>query len=267
MKRTFATIAAAAAVGLSIATSHASETTSPPTVDHVATPARQLDLGMTAGQVLRIMGEPTRTTAFSMDGRAQSKLEFTDGVPTRIILSDGKISSVRLDVFRPDKTDLPAFGRAAWPGLAESVVRHVLGEPIEIHHHNLFDINVDQWVFVRAGQADLSVFFRAGRVIARAIGREVPNDLFRVELPSPPNAEGEGRMLAPRLGMTTTDVEALYGAPRYRVDHVFNGQPSSHAVYEVSERRTFTALTFVEGVVTELEDLGRMPDDPAFQGR
>jgi hypothetical protein len=50
-KRTFATIAAAAAVGLSIAASHASDITSPPSVDHVPTPARQLDLGMTVDEV------------------------------------------------------------------------------------------------------------------------------------------------------------------------------------------------------------------------
>jgi hypothetical protein len=265
MKRTFATIAAAAAVGLSIAASHASDTTSPPAVDHVATPARQLDLGMTAEQVLRIMGEATKTTAFSMDGTERCNLEFAGAVPTKIILADGKMASVKLDVFHPDKTDLPAYGRAAWPGLAESAVRQVLGVPIEIHHHNLFGINVDQWVFARAGQGDLSVYFRAGRVIARAMGRYVPNDLFRVELPSPPQVEGQ--MLAPRLGMTTSDIEALYGAPLYRVDYVFNGRSSLHVVYKVSETGTFTALTFVDGVVTELEDLGRVPDDPVFQGR
>lgn len=265
MKRTFATIAAAAAVSLSIAASHASEITSPPTVDHVATPARQLELGMTAQQVLRIMGEPAKTTAFSTDGAEQCKLEFAGAVPTEITLADGKMSGVKLDVFRPDKTDLPAFGRAAWPGLAESAVRRALGEPIEIHHHNLFGVNVDQWVFVHAGQSDLSVFFRAKRVIARAIGREVPNDLFRVELPSPPKAEGG--MLAPHLGMTTSDIGELYDAPHYHDDYVFNGQPSLHAVYKVGETGTFTALTFVDGVVTELEDLGRMPDDPSFQGR
>ena len=69
------------------------------------------------------------------------------------------------------------------------------------------------------------------------------------------------------MGLTTTDIEELYGSPEYRVDYVFNGQPSSHAVYKVSETGTFTALTFVDGVVTELEDLGRMPNDPSFQGR
>jgi putative flavoprotein involved in K+ transport len=257
--------AAAAVVGLSITASHASHITSPPTLEHVATSARQLDLGMTGQQVLRIMGEPAKTTAFSMDSAEQCKLEFAGAVPTEIILTDGKMSSVKLDVFRPDKTNLPAFGRVAWPGLAESAVRHLLREPIEIRHHNLFGIDVDQWVFARSGQADLSVFFRAGRVIARAMGREVPDDLFRVALPSPPKAEG--RMLAPRLGMTTNDIEELYGSPDYRVDYVFNGQPSSHAVYKVSVRGTFTALTFVDGVVTEFEDLGRMPDDPSFQGR
>lgn len=265
MKRTFATIAAAAAVGLSIASSQASDVTSPPTVDHVPTPARQLDLGMTAGEALRIMGEPTKTTAFSMDGKEQCELEFAGGVPTKIILADGKISSVRLDVFRPDKTDLPAFGRAAWPGLAESAVRQVLGVPSEIHHYNLFGIKVDQWVFVRDGQVHLSVFFRARRVIARAVGREVPGDLFRVELPLPP--EAEGGKLVPRLGMTTSDIEALYGAPHYRVDYVFNGQPSLRVVYKVRGSGTFTAVTFVDSVVTEPEDLGTVPNDPVFQGR
>jgi hypothetical protein len=142
MKGTFLTMLAAATVGVSIAASRASDMTSPPTVDHVSTPARQLDLGMTAQQVLCIMGEPAKTTAFGMDDAEQRRLEYAGAVPTEIILADGKISSVKLDAFRPDKTNLPTFGRAASPGLAESVVRRVLGEPIEIDHHNLFGINV-----------------------------------------------------------------------------------------------------------------------------
>jgi hypothetical protein len=84
-------------------------------------------------------------------------------------------------------------------------------------------------------------------------------------LPSPPNAKGA--TLAPRLGMTTSDIEALYGAPHYRADYVFHGQPSLHAVYKVRDSGTFTAVTFVDGVVTELEDLGTVLNDPIFQGR
>jgi hypothetical protein len=64
MRAALVAIGAATAIGLSIAASHASDVTSPPAVDHVATPARQLDLGMTAAQVFRIMGEPVKTTAF-----------------------------------------------------------------------------------------------------------------------------------------------------------------------------------------------------------
>jgi hypothetical protein len=267
MKETSAVFAATAAVGLSLMASHAGDikTPSAPRVDFVATPVRDLDLGMTTEQVLRAMGEPARAVTFSLDGVEERKLEFGGAVPTKIILTDGRVSSIKLDAFRPDKSEIPAFGRAAWPGLAESAVLRVLGEPTEIHHHNLFGINVDQWVFLRAGQADLSVFFRARREFARATGREIPDDLFRVELPSRPNADC--RMLAPRLGMTTIDVEELYGAPYYRVDYVFNGQPTLHVVYKVGEKGTFTAVTFVDGVMTELEDLGRMPDDASLQGR
>ena len=29
---------------------------------------------------------------------------------------------------------------------------------------------------------------------------------------------------------------------------------------------TFAGVTFVDGVATELDDLGRLPDDPTFQG-
>jgi hypothetical protein len=167
-------------------------------------------------------------------------------------------SALTKPIFRPS-------AGATWPGLAESAVRHMLAVPTEIRHYNLFGINVDQWIFARDGEGDLSLFLRAGRVIAPGRGREVPGELFRVELPSSPN--GGGSTLAPRLGMTTNDVQALYGAPRYRVDYVFSGQPSLHAVYKVGEKGTFTAVTFVDGVATELEDLGTVPNDPVFQGR
>jgi hypothetical protein len=33
------------------------------------------------------------------------------------------------------------------------------------------------------------------------------------------------------------------------------------------DNETFVAFTFVDGVMTEFENLGRMPDDTSFQGR
>jgi hypothetical protein len=84
-------------------------------------------------------------------------------------------------------------------------------------------------------------------------------------LPSLP-AGSEGPISTPRLGTTAHDIEETYGAPRYRVDYVRNGQPASRGVYEISKTGSFVAFSFVDGVVIELEDLGRMPDDPSFQG-
>ena len=96
--------------------------------------------------------------------------------------------------------------------------------------------------------------------------RDVPADLFQVDLPSPPLAESEGPMREPRVGMTESDVRELYGAPRFRVDYVSNGQPSSREIYQSRSNETFFAFAFVDGIMTEFENLGRMPDDSSFQG-
>ncbi|WP_157450371.1 hypothetical protein [Bradyrhizobium sp. ARR65] len=267
MTRTFAMFASAAIVGLALTTGHAAEVPFPPQVNFVATPANQLQLGMTGDDVLRVMGKAAKETDFADGSTQMRKLEFAATIPAQVVLSDGKVSRVTLDAFRMDKDALPSFIRRAWPGFASSVVRRALGEPSAVLHHKFFDVEVDQWVYARVGEGEASVFFRADRVIARAVGRGVPADLFRVELPSPPDAEGEAPPLAPRVGMTESNVKELYGAPLYRVDYVFNGQAASHAVYQTGKQGTFTGFTVVDSVVTELEDLGRMPTDPSFQGR
>jgi hypothetical protein len=69
------------------------------------------------------------------------------------------------------------------------------------------------------------------------------------------------------VGMTAHDVRELTGALKFRVDYVRNGQPASREVYESRSDETFVAFTFVNGVMTEFENLGRMPNDASFQGR
>lgn len=267
MNRTFAMLASAAIAGLLLAAGHAAAGPLPPQVNFVATPASQLRLGMTGDDVIRVMGKVAKETDFVGGSTRTRKLEFTDAIPGQAILSDGKLSRVTLNPFRMEEAALPSRLRQAWPGFASSVVRRALGEPTVRLRHTWFGIEVDQWVFSCPGEVEASVFFRADRVIARAVGRDVPADLFRVDLPSPPQGEGESPPFAPRVGMTETDIKELCGAPLYRVDYVFNGQAASHAVYQTGKQGTFTGFTIVDGVVTEFEDLGRMPDDPSFQGR
>ena len=66
--------------------------------------------------------------------------------------------------------------------------------------------------------------------------------------------------------MTEGDIGELHGAPRFRVDYVRNGEQASREVYESRSDETFVAFTFVDGVLTEFENIGRMPSDASFQG-
>jgi hypothetical protein len=264
MIRTFARLASTAIIGFALTAGHAAEAPLRPRVNFVTTPASQLQLGMMADDVIRVMGKAVRETDFSICSVRMRKLEFADAIPSEVILSDGKLSRVALDPFRMEKDALPSFIRQAWPGFASSVVRRAVGEPVAVLHHTFFGIEVDQWIYSRAGEADASVFFRADRVIARSVGREIPASLFRVDLPSPPQAESEGPMPKPLLGLTAHDIEETYGAPRFRVEYVRNGQRASRVVYET--QGPFVAFTFVDGVMTEFETFGRTSEDASLQG-
>jgi hypothetical protein len=52
----------------------------------------------------------------------------------------------------------------------------------------------------------------------------------------------------------------------FRVDYVVNGQSASRAVFEPRGKGTFASVTFVDGVATQLEDLGPLPDEPGLPG-
>ena len=266
MNRTFKMLASAAITALLLTVGHAAEAPLPPRLNFVATPASQLRLGMNADDLARIMGRAAKETDFAVDSVQIRKLEFTDAIPGQVILRDGKVARVTLDAFRTEKGALPSFIRPAWPGFASSAVQRGLGEPATVVHHTFFGIKVDQWIFSRSGASDVSVFFRNDRVIAKSVGRDVPADLFRVDLPTPPQAESEGPMWGPRVGMTERDTRGLYGTPRFRVQYVRNGEQASREVYESRSKETFVAFTFVDGVMIEFEDIGRMPEAASFQG-
>jgi len=255
----FAILTSAAIIGLSIASSHAADAPLPPRVNFIAMPASELRLGMTAQNVTRVMGDAASETDVTIGSTEISKLHFTDAIPCQVVLTDGKVSRITLDPFRMEKDALPSFSRQAWPGFAGSAVRRTLGEPAVVLRHQFFGIEVDQWIYSHDG--DVSVFIRADRVIAKAAGRGVPSDLFRVDLPSPPDSASEGPPQDPQLGMTESDIRALYGAVKLQVDYSFNGRSASNAIYETRAGKSFAGFTFVDGVVTAFEDLGRLPDE------
>jgi hypothetical protein len=165
----------AAAFALSISSASGSEPINPPAAPHVAflaTPASGLYPGMTAQEVTRVMGEAAKEKHFVAGGIESVRLEFPGAIPTEATLSDGKVVSVTIDVFRTDKGDLPVFSRKAWPGMASSAVRHMLGEPAEILHHTFDGVDVDQWMYSRAGEAGRSRGPAPGYFALTAKGRE-----------------------------------------------------------------------------------------------
>jgi hypothetical protein len=237
------------------------DTPRPPHVEIATIPAGELRLGMTELDVTRIMGEPAKVTDYVADGFDKRRLEYQGSIPGKVTLSAGRTTGIVLDVFRMEKGDLPASSRKAWPGMASAAVRLVLGEPSDIRHHGFFGIKLDQWVYDRPGEEEVSLFFVEDRVVAKAIGQRIPQDIFEVRLPAQPEPAATIASTGPSMGMTIDDVRKLYGDVRLRVDYVLNGQDASRMIIETRAKGSFLTFTFVDNRLVAFEDLGPLPDD------
>jgi hypothetical protein len=248
-------------MSMSLAAAGQIDTPRPPQVDIATIPAGQLRLGMTEQDVMRIMGEPAKVTDYVAGGIDKRRLDYKGSIPGKVTISAGKITSVALDVFGIEKGDLPSFSRKAWSGMASVAVRQVLGEPSDICHHGFFSIKLDQWVYDRPGQGEVSLFFADDRVVAKAAGRRVPQDIFEVRLPARPEPTDTTAPAGPSIGMTIDDVRKLYGDVRLRVDYVLNSQDASRMIIETRAKGSFLTFTFVDDRLIAFEDLGPLPDE------
>src|SRR5262245_6298254 len=116
MKQRHTLMVAATIIVLSLSAGRAYgdvSTPRPPHVGLLATPLSQLHLAMSAQAVTRMMGEAAKATRVA--GAETCTLEFSGPILGAVVLADGKVSRVTLDVFGFDKGNLPAFGRTAWP--------------------------------------------------------------------------------------------------------------------------------------------------------
>jgi hypothetical protein len=241
-----------------------------PSVAFLAVSASRLHLGMAAAEVTRIMGEPAKTASYRNADIAVQTLDFSaEPIGSKVTLINGRLSGVALDVFRANQDDLPTFTHMAWPGLNSATVLRMLGTPSDVRHHALFGMTLDQMIFRRSGDPDVSIFFVADRLVAKRVGPGLPADIFRVVLPSPPDATfADAPGLAPQVGMRASDVKTtLSGVAQVDVEYRFNGQPVEHGIYQTRPGGSFVSLTFVDGVLTAFEDIGRLPDNDMFQGR
>src|SRR5262249_53710283 len=180
-------------------------------------------------------------------------LDFSDElIPTKVTIVNETVSGVALDVARIDDRSLPSFSQAAWLGMSRAAVSKVLGTAKGELRHHFFNVALDQLIFERRGQPEVSVYLMDDRVVAKKAGRTVPDDILRVVLPSlrDETAEEENEQFV-RIGMTAGQVRALYGAPKVLVNSTFKGQPVEHAVFETRAGKSFGRFTFIGGVLTE----------------
>ena len=235
-----------------------------PGVDFVNIHASRVHLGMAAADVTRIMGQAAGTKTYLVADVEVRVLDYpAEPIATTVTLSNGKVSSVSLDIAGIDDRALPPFSRKASLGMQRDSVLKFLGAPSEDRHYTFSGIQVDQLVFARPGESDVSVFFVDARVVTKKVGRALPPDILRIVLPSSPDAARE----EPMVGMTTRDVKALCGAEKFSVHGGYKDQPAEYAVYENRGGGSFTSFTFIGDVLTELSDLGGLPADDVFQGR
>jgi hypothetical protein len=225
----------------------------PPRVDRVGVRARLLHWGMPGAHVERIMGAPAELQAYDGPGGNVRVLSYpTEPIATIVSINNGQLTGVRLDLAGIDEPTLPAYSRPVWLGMNRAMVLRILGVPTDDQLHDSFGMKLEHLIFARPGQPDVSVYFMDDRVVAKKVGRAVPDDILRVVLPSPHDETGEeANEQLVRIGMTATQVRALYGAPKVLVNSTFKGQPVEYAIFETKAAKSFGRFTFIGGVLTE----------------
>ena len=213
---------------------------SPPRVDHLGVRASMLHWGMAAAEAARIMGTPSGVDSYASDGVNVRVLDFSDEpIPTKVTIVNDTVSGVALDVARIDDRTLPSFSQAAWLGMSRATVLKALGTAKGELRHRFFNMALNQLIFVRPGQPEVSVYLLDDRVIAKKVGRALPDDILRVVLPSPRDETAED------------ESEHVYGAPQFAVNSTFQGQPAEYAVFGTEAAKSFGRFTFIGGVLTE----------------
>jgi hypothetical protein len=231
----------------------------PPRVDRLGVRATLLYWGMPAADVERMMGAPAQVEAYDgASGNVRVLSYSAEPIATKVSICDGKVSSVVLDIAGVDERALPAYSRLAWRGMNRATVLSMLGAPAGDRTLDGFGMTLEHMIFERAGQPDVSVFLVGGRVVTKKVGRNLPPDILNLALPLAPdrtNAEIDAESVATegrlRVGMTTGQVRALYGAPKLLVASTFKGRPVEHSLFETDAGKSFGSFTFIGGVLTE----------------
>ena len=242
----------------------------PPRVERIATRATQLYMGMPEDEVARTMGAPRAVVASESAGVEVRVLRYApEPIPVKVTLSNGKVSAVALDIVAIDNPSLPAYGRPVWSGMHRTAVLRIMGTPAEDRLGDSFGMKLEHMIFERPGLPDLSVVLIDERVVTKHAGRALPPDIFSLSLPLPPSEAADSDRTGHRqmrVGMGVRDVQAMFGEPKMRVPYSVKGRPAEYRIYETASNGSFARFTFIDDVLVEFADGGRLPLDQILSG-
>jgi hypothetical protein len=246
-----------------------------PSIAHVAVRATLLHWGMSQAEIAGVMGAPSQAGVADDEGTVRVLRYSAEPIATTVTITDGRLSGVTLDVAGVDDPALPNFARAALLGMNRAAVLRILGMPAEKHLRDCDEMSVEQMIFERPGERDVSVFLVDGRVAAKRVGRSFPADVLGFALPLATDpADDESEAIADRsqtqpvaVGMKETELRAQFGPPKLEVHYPFRGHSGEHAIYETSPGKSFGRFTLIDGVVIDFVDGGNTSLNQIVDGR
>jgi hypothetical protein len=209
-----------------------------------------LHAGAEAADVERVLGRPTTTTVIEGSPGGRRVLVYAEApVRTQVLLSDGRVTAIALDLSHIDITLLPAHARMVKPMMMRAGVLALLGRPNADERWTVSGLAIEQMMFARAGQADFSVFLADGLVVDVRPGVERPANILQVVLPAAIPDVSIGSDL--RIGLNPNQAVPLLGPTAWAATtSTFKGQAVLHATHLARDGHRLVSVTFTGGTLT-----------------
>jgi hypothetical protein len=209
-----------------------------------------LRAGAEAADVERVLGRPTTTTVIEDSPGGRRVLVYAEApVRTQVLLTDGRVTAIALDLPHIDITLLPAPARMVKPMMMRAVVLALLGRPNADERWTVSGRAIEQMKFARADHADFSVFLADGLVVDVRPGAERPPNILHVVLPAAIPDASVGSDLS--IGLNPNQAARLLGPAAWAATtSTFKGQPVLHATHFERDGHRLVSLTFTGGALT-----------------
>jgi len=216
---------------------------------HAETCVSGLWVGSEAAEVERVLGQPTASSVIDEpEGDNRALLYANEPIPTRVTITNGRVSAIALELVSINEAALPPRARVVIPMMLRNGLLTLLGKPEADEKSILSAIEIERMRFARAGEPEFTVFLADGIVVDVRPENETPRDILRVVLPTPVPDTSMGTDL--RIGLSPEQATSLLGAAWIPIHSRIKGQPVLYATYRERGGIRLVSLTFTGGTLT-----------------